>query len=296
MQKKNTQQRKNNICFFIISKVLTTLKTSIAIPDSALIDESTQLNKSRKISIIARACAIFQVEEIFIYHERHGDNKDAKLLSIILKYLETPQYFRKYLYPKMDLLKYAGVLQPLKIPSHSKISNPKFIKSGDVREGLVVSIKGKKFLDLGFNQLLPYFKNEKVGTRITIQFKEGYPKLSIKEISKNDLQEYWGYKVKERGNLFSLLSSWKGNIVLTSRKGKVISSSQIKSLNNQKPLLVVFGSPERGIHDILGSDIKKIQNYTILNFFPNQATETIRLEESILGSLAILNLNQTGYI
>ena len=296
MQKKNTQQRKNNICFFIITKVLTTLKTSIAIPDSALIDESTQLNKSRKISIIARACAIFQVEEIFIYHERHGDNKDTKLLSTILKYLETPQYFRKYLYPKMDLLKYAGVLQPLKIPSHSKISNPKLIKSGDVREGLVVSHKGKKFLDLGFNRLLPYFKNEKVGTRIIIQFKEGFPKLSIKEISKNDLQEYWGYKVKERGNLFSLLSSWKGNIVLTSRKGKVISSSQIKSLKNQKPLLVVFGSPERGIHDILGSDIKKIQNYTILNFFPNQATETIRLEESILGSLAILNLNQMGYI
>ena len=59
------------------------------------------------------------------------------------------------------------------------------------------------------------------GKRITVQFKEGYPRLSVKEIEKPESKSYWGYNVKERSNLFSLLSEWKGNIIITSRKGKI---------------------------------------------------------------------------
>jgi len=114
------------------------MKISIAIPDSTLSDEITQKEKSSKISQIARACAIFQIDEIFIYHEIMGEKSDAKLMSTILKYLETPQYFRRYLYPKMDSLKYSGILYPLKIPSHNQISDPKKIKNNDIREGLIV--------------------------------------------------------------------------------------------------------------------------------------------------------------
>ena len=62
---------------------------------------------------------------------------------------------------------------------------------------------------------------------MTIKFKEGYPKLSVKDINKSEIPEYWGYSVKERANLFSILSEWKGNIIITSRKGKPISSEQL---------------------------------------------------------------------
>jgi len=37
--------------------------------------------------------------------------------------------------------------------------------------------------------------------------------------------------------------------------------------------------------------MNKVQNAKSLNCFPNQATETIRLEEAILGTLAILNVS-----
>ena len=266
---------------------------SIAIPDSSLSDEITQKEKSSKISKIARACAIFQIDEIFIYHETFGEKNDAKLMVTILKYLETPQYFRRNLYPKMDLLKYSGVLHPLNIPSHSKISDPKKIKSGDVREGLVISVKGKKFLDTGIKHLIPYFGKQKIGQRITVQFKTGSPTFSIKEISRENVKDYWGYKVKERGNLFSLLSSWNGKIILTSKKGKMISKDSLDwSSKNNNPVLVVFGSPERGLHEIMGGKINQVNNSKILNFFPNQATETVRLEEAISGVLSILNLFQ----
>ena len=51
----------------------------------------------------------------------------------------------------------------------------------------------------------------------------------------------------------------------------------------------MFGSPEKGVHEILGGKMKNVQNAKSLNFFPDQATETVRLEEALLGTLAIIN-------
>ncbi len=268
------------------------MKLSVAIPDSALSDESLKIDKTRKISILARACAIFKIDTIYIYQE--GNKKtDPGLMTMILRYLETPQFLRRRLFPKMNDLKFAGVLQPLKIPSHNTSVNSKKIKTGDIREGIVVSSKGEKFVDVGINQLIRYYgSNASNGKRVTIKFKEGYPKLSIKDIDKSEVPEYWGYSVKERANLFSILSEWKGNIIITSRKGKPISSEQLsKYTKSDDHTLVVFGSPEKGVHEIIGGRMNKVQNAKSLNFFPNQATETVRLEEALLGTLAIINAN-----
>ena len=62
-----------------------------------------------------------------------------------------------------------------------------------------------------------------------------------------------------------------------------------------KDTLVVYGSTEQGVHEILGNNIRKIQNAKIFNFFPNQATETVRLEEAILVTLSILNFFNTNH-
>ena len=270
------------------------MKLSVAIPESALSDDSLKIDKTRKISVLARACSIFKIDTIFVYQE--GNNKqDGSLLVMILKYLETPQFLRRRLFPKMNDLKFAGVLQPLKIPSHITPANSKKINSGDVREGIVVSIKGKRFVDVGINQLLQFFGTTSIGKRVTVQFKEGYPKLSVKEVDRNEVPDYWGYSVKERANLFSLLNEWKGNIIITSRKGKTATKEQIsKYTKSEQPTLIVFGSPEKGVHEILGGRIKNIQNTKILNFFPDQATQTVRLEEALLGTLAIINAQRTS--
>ena len=144
--------------------------------------------------------------------------------------------------------------------------------------------------------MIPYYGETNMGKRITIQFKKGYPELIIKQVSIDQIPEYWGYKVKERGNLFTFISSWSGKIILTSRKGKIITKSQIKKyLDSKESILLVFGSPSKGIHEILGNKIKQVQNSTFLNFFPVQATETIRLEEAIFGSLAILSFEYNNY-
>jgi len=185
------------------------LNLSIAIPDSSLADESTILYKTKKISMIARACAIFKINQIFIYQDGKQNKNDLALLSTSLK-----------LFPKTQLLKYAGALQPLNISSHLTTSDQKMIKIGDIRDALIINYKGKKFLDIGINKLIQYFGKMKSGTRIAIQIKTTQPELTVKEISRKDIKDYWGYSVKERANLLSILSTWKGKIILTSKKGK----------------------------------------------------------------------------
>jgi hypothetical protein len=59
-------------------------------------------------------------------------------------------------------------------------------------------------------------------------------------------------------------------------------------VKSNKPVLLVFGAPDRGLYEILGNKIN-IKNARTFNFFPNQATETVRLEESMLGILSIIN-------
>ena len=263
---------------------------SIAIPDSSLQDESTLLYKTKKVSVIARACAIFRINQIFIYKDKGENKKDAMLLSTLLKFIETPQYFRRQLFSKSNLLSYSGVLQPLNTPNHLVKSNQKLIKSGDVRDGLIIDYKRKKFVDIGINKLIPYFGKTKPGTRVAVKIISTQPKFTIKEISKEAIKDYWGYKVKERGSLFSILSSWTGKIILTSKKGKIFTAPDIeKFISSNDSVLLVFGTTNKGIHEILGVDIKKIQNSKIINFFPNQATQTVRLEEAILGILSIIN-------
>jgi len=272
------------------------LNLSIAIPDSSLQDESTILNKTKKISIIARASAIFKINQIFIYQDGKQNKNDSTLLSISLKYLETPQYFRKEIFPKTQLLKYAGVLQPLNISSHLTTSNQKMIKIGDIRDALIINYKGKKFLDIGINKYIQYFGKMKSGTRIAIQIKTIQPELTAKEISRDSIKDYWGYNVKERPNLLSILSTWKGKIILTSKKGKNFSRIDAKkNTEPDEPLLIVFGTTNKGVYDILGSNIKKIQNANVFNFFPNQGTQTVRLEEAILGTLSIINILNHNY-
>ena len=263
---------------------------SIAIPDSSLQDESTLLYKTKKVSIIARACAIFKVNQIFIYNDKSGNKNESTLLSTLLKYVETPQYFRRQLFQKSKLLNYSGVLQPLNIPNHLVSSNQKLIKNGDVRDGLVINYKGKKFVDIGINKPIPYFGKMRPNTRIAVKVIDTKPKFIVKEISREDVKDYWGYKVKGRGNLFATLSSWTGKIILTSKKGKIFTQSDARKITNPTdPILLVFGTTNKGIHEILGADIKKVQNSKIYNFFPNQATQTVWLEEAILGTLSIIN-------
>ena len=45
----------------------------------------------------------------------------------------------------------------------------------------------------------------KTGTRIAVQIKTTQPKFTVKEISKENIKDYWGYDVKERADFFIIM-------------------------------------------------------------------------------------------
>jgi len=266
------------------------MKLSIAIPNSSLKDEKKHENKTRKIFQIARTAAIFQINNIIIYKDDKEFENDSKLLSTVLRYLETPQQFRKRLYPKSGLLQFVGALSPLKTPNQCATSNSKNIKKGDIREGVILGVNGKKVIDIGIEHTIQYHGKKEVGKRVIVKIKKSFPDFAVYDIEKEQLPNFWSYNVKHGGNLITLLNEWKGPKILTSRKSKNINHKDMQKIQSSKDeTLVVFGTTDKGIHDMLNRKISTIQNFKAWNFFPDQGTETIRLEEAILGCLAILN-------
>ncbi|MHA1409596.1 MAG: putative RNA uridine N3 methyltransferase, partial [Candidatus Odinarchaeia archaeon] len=62
-------------------------------------------------------------------------------------------------------------------------------------------------------------------------------------------------------------------------------------LNSATSVGVVFGGPYRGIYDLV-SDKNRLRDACdyIINFIPNQGTRTVRTEEAIFSTMAILNM------
>ena len=129
----------------------------VAIPDSSLSDEQTKRDKSIKIAQFARACSIFRVKRIYIYHDplSQFEKDDPVLLRTVLRYLDTPQCLRKALYPRMAHLEFAGILHPIKAPHHKPAQDIKTVKAGDVRTGVIAKVKGQLFVEAGLGSLIP---------------------------------------------------------------------------------------------------------------------------------------------
>ncbi len=268
----------------------------ITIPDSSLSDEQTKRDKSIKIAQFARACSIFRVKRIYIYHDSlsHFEKDDLDLLRTILRYLDTPQYLRKMLFPMMHQLQYAGILHPIKAPHHTVVEDIKKVKAGDVRTGVVVKVKGQLFVEVGIGSLVPFAGESAEGKKVNVRFTSSYPNLKAVQATAENISDYWGYEVKEVPSLSKLLTSSENILtIITSRKGRYFKNIEpllIEQAKNANSILVAFGAPKHGVHDILakeGTNVKPYQH--VVNMFPNQGTETVRLEEAVLGSLAILN-------
>jgi predicted SPOUT superfamily RNA methylase MTH1 len=107
--------------------------------------------------------------------------------------------------------------------------------------------------------------------------------------------EYWGYRVHEAESLGKLLRDERWDLkVGTSRYGVPIQDvlpSVSKDMNTAKSTVVAFGSPKTGLREILAAEklTPNVFRYFV-NMFPDQQTMTVRTEEAILGSLAILKL------
>lgn len=270
-------------------------KLAIALPGSVVSELNHLREKTKVIGMIGRSASIFRVNEIIVYPDKPDE---SKLIKLILSYMETPQYLRKYLYDKQSELRYVGSLPPLRTPHHptGELSQ---IKVGDFREGIVLdNTDRRKIVDIGMKApLILEGKSPSKNSRVTVKITEKQPKLKGKVSSKKDVVEYWGFNVNRlKSGLDNLLQSEYYNIKIgTSRHGKpinLVASDIQEKLKRKKSLIIVFGSPRKGLRDIMHLNQERTPFYFdyYLNIIPKQGTATVRTEEAIHSTLTILNL------
>ncbi len=272
----------------------------VAIPDSVVSEQKGAREKTEKLGYIARACAIFGVERIFVYSDPDRfHRRDRDLIVNVLKYVETPPYLRKKLFSITKELSYVGVLPPLKIPSHKEKVDAKNVVKGEIREAVLEDVKGRLFADIGLDVLIPFEGKGRHGERLTVKVEGEYPNLRCVRVERDEIKEYWGYDVKSVGALEKLIASVKADyVILTSRYGKVVHrmwDEFVERVSSSDRILVVFGSPKKGLLEILPKGWIERHNLPLINTMPGQKVETIRTEEALLATLAILNVaNKLG--
>ncbi len=262
------------------------LELYVAIPDSTLIECSDLREKTEKVGYIARACAIHGVSRIYIYHDKgERAREDQRLLSILLQYIETPQYLRRRLFPRIHELAYAGILPPLRTPSHLVTSETSKVKVGDLREGYCYRRAGDYYVDLGLEKPALLVGGDASLGRVLVRVEGVEPELTCMIANRSLLKEYWGYTVKQTEEVSKLVKSLKPvTVIATSRQGQPLEEylrQILDLLRSSERCLILFGSPRRGLKEILRDEKTALESI---------AHMTIRTEEALYIVLGIINL------
>jgi len=273
---------------------------SVAVPASLVSDVPHLREKSLRVGLIGRAAAIFTVDEIILFPDSPSvdQSRDARLISVILSYMETPQYLRKRLFKIRPELRYAGILPPLRTPHHPLADKIRNLRVGECREGVVVSsARDGSLVDIGVERpVLVPDRTLQIDNRVTVRITELERRPRAALASRDEIEEYWGYLVTVKGIPFGQLVK-KGAfdlVVATSRYGVPVMEIKEKLAGRWREshrILVAFGAPTEGLQEILAREHLKLPEVAdfVVNMIPDQGTETVRTEEAVYASLALLN-------
>lgn len=276
-------------------------KLAIAIPVSVISDIPHIREKTLEIGLIGRAAAIFRVNEIIVFSDNAGapnQKRDRGMIAALLAYMETPQYLRKRLFKLKPELKYAGILPPLRTPHHPLERRAEKLKNGEHREGVTIAVNQKgSLVDIGVEHaLLIPDKKLPLNKRVTVTITQVGKHQRLALANREDVKDYWGYIVTTSKSSFGQTTkSRKYDLVIATSKIGVPLQQVTDELSERwqkaRNILVAFGAPSRGLQEIVAQEnlsLDKLADYTI-NTIPNQGTETVRTEEAIYASLALLN-------
>ena len=278
-------------------------KLAIAIPATVISDTPHLREKTSKIGLIGRAAAIFRVNEIIVYPDNPKKGKQKRetdLIASLLAYMETPQYLRKLLFKLDPKLQFAGILPPLRTPHHPLIRKTEKLKVGEYREGATLSrTKEGLLVEIGVEHPALLRENQwTLGRRLTLQIISAGERIEVQTASKGEIPCYWGYTITVENHSFRKLVE-KGEFDLTIATSKLghkfpkVAERIVEKWKKANRTLVAFGAPTRGLHEVVrdeGAKLRDIMDF-VVNTIPEQGTETVRTEEALLASLAILNVH-----
>jgi predicted SPOUT superfamily RNA methylase MTH1 len=275
-------------------------KLAVAIPVSIVSDIPHLREKTLKLGLIGRAAAIFRVNEIIVFPDNPGANqkRDRNLIVTLLSYMETPQYLRRQLFKIKPELRYAGILPPLRTPHHPLEKRAKKLKTGEYREGAVVSVtEDGSLVDIGVERPVLIADKLPINRRVTIEITKAgrHPRVALAD--REEIETYWGYTVTPSKVSFGQLAEAHAYdlVIATSKMGTPLTQVADELAERWKKagsILVAFGAPTQGLQEIVAQEnlsLGKVADFTV-NTIPDQGTETVRTEEALYASLALLNV------
>ena len=305
---KKIKKEKEHPEFTKSTKINYTL--SVLIPSSIVDNAQSKELRTYLIGEIARTLGIFKVSEVIIFHDKLKDNSKDYINYFIknLQYLETPQYLRKTLFPMSDDLKLSGLMNPLESQHHLRKD-----EWSPYREGCVLDrpVNGEySWVNIGLNKDCKINQKIPPRTRVTVKLNESNfdPKLkyytgTVVSMSEPFIKNgtYWGYVVRvceTYNDIFnnSIYKEGYDFIIGTSDKGENYRNANYEKKKDFKHCLIIFGgiSGIEGMmiddeHNQINSKDNVGKNFDLyLNTCMNQGLRTIRTEEAILISLAVI--------
>lgn len=274
-----------------LNKISIMEKLSIFVPSSYLAESKDSKIRTYKVGLIGRYAALFRANNIVIYNDdsEGGSRDDALYMKTILEYMDTPQYLRKQVFPITPELKNVGILPPLRTPHHPATDEAKI---GDFRQGLTKKrVRKGTMVDIGVGRLA--LCKEKLSVNKVLSFRiEKFGKEILIEPDEPD-DVYWGYNViTSDRNLYNSITMMKNKpdlVIGTSKYAPNITSildevqTSVKQANH---VAILFGGPYSGISGMINE--RKLDY--VVNTVPKQGTETVRTEEALVSTLAILNI------
>ncbi|PPJ57454.1 hypothetical protein CBER1_04393 [Cercospora berteroae] len=294
-----------------------TYTLSLALPGSIIANALTHDQKTSLVGQIARACAVFCVDEIVVFDDGQAETRAPEqggytafadpnfFLYHVLSYLETPPNLRKALFPMHPDLRTAGALPSLDMPHHLRSE-----EWCDYREGITLQPgKGKNpqtLVDCGLTQRVVIPAAIEPHARVTVKLGEtsadGYTisgRAVAPETPREEAGYYWGYSVRLASSLSAIFTEcpFDGGYDLsigTSERGKPLKSI----LDKQSPayveptwkhLIVVFGGVSgleaalKADHELQSAGVRQAEEVfdSWINLVPNQGSRTIRTEEAV---------------
>lgn len=173
------------------------------------------------------------------------------------------------------------------------------LKIGEYREGVVLSqANNGSLVDIGVeNPLLVSGKRLSMGDRVTVKVADLGKKPEAVLADRREIQTYWGYVATVSDvSLGRFVKTHHYDLVIaTSKHGKPytdVKDDLHRHLAESHSVLIAFGAPTQGLNEILAKEhleLDEVADFSI-NMIPNQGTETVRTEEAVFASLALLNI------
>ncbi|KAK5991215.1 Putative methyltransferase C9orf114 [Cladobotryum mycophilum] len=275
---------------------------SVAFPTSTLTNLSNAEQRIQLPGRIARALAIFSVDEVIIFDDTPvsarprntdttaytGDTDPTHFLSHILSFLEAPPFMRKSLFGLHPNLRITALLPTLDMPHHP---HPK--EWLPYREGVTVAGKtstGKGTLvEIGTEAPAEIDEDIPLKTRVTLKFSETdeteRPQCVHPHAPRTEAGYYWGYTVRKSDSLSNVFTESPYDEGYDISIGTSERGTPVKEVGLE---FAAMNDEQLGGMGISGGKTRELFDHWV-NVLPGQGSRTIRTEEAMFIAMTALS-------